>query len=815
MSEVIDIVIYYISTAYKTFVSLLENIDWDNIINTANRIEIIAGIFGLLVIIIFWQSVRYFRTPVVETDIENNPRRLAKAAREWKRRGEHLVAAGLYVKAKKLYEAAESYEKASAPLKAGELFLKLNDFVRAAKNFEKAKQYEKAAGLYIKANMLANAAENYEHLGNFKSAAELYEKAGNFEKAGELYHRIGLLKKSADMFRHAGNLEKACAILEIIINNASLYPAEALENNAYIRAIIKESIECFKKVGKSEKAAEVLERSGMFREAAQILSECKNYKKAGELFAKSGDYLDSAQCYEKAGFYQESSKMRAKYHEERGEILEAGKIYESMGDLASAAEMLEKAGSELQAAELYYRSENFLKAGQLYEKNKNVTKAAECYERAGDFKKSAELYHACGNRQKEIELLERAQQYLLLAKRYKEQGLNELVISSLQKIPPSSGDYTEAVRLLASTFKEKGEYNLAISKYREALSGSRVNEGNVESFYDLATIYEKTGALEEAIKIYEEILKFQYHYRDVVQRVNSLKEKVQVQGIRPPEKLDQLYAETKYTVKEKPPSKKKYEIISEIGRGAMGIVYKARDTSLQRIVALKVLPKFMIEDSKMIENFKKEAIAAANLNHPNIVTVYEAGEEEGDLFIAMEYIEGSNLKQMLLQKKPIPLQGVLFISAQICKGLGYAHENGIVHRDIKPTNIMWTPKKLVKILDFGLAKVIQEMASTVTIVGGTPHYMSPEQTLGEKVDHRTDIYSLGVTMFEMATGKLPFSKGDIGYHHIHTPPPDPREFNSNIPEELARIILKCLAKKPSDRYQSTYEIFDELKKIKI
>jgi len=810
----LDILKYYITTAYDALLAILRKVDWGNILDFVNTPEIAAGGLGLLLILIFWQSIRYFRTPVVDVEIENNPKRLSKAAREWARRGEYLIAAGLYTKAKKWQEAAEVYEKANAPLKAADIYYRINDFVRAAQNYEKAKQHERAATVYIKANMLKNAAENYEVVGNFKTAAELYEKSGNFEKAGELYQRIGLFNKSAQMFRHAGNWEKACNIMETIINNVFAETDESMLKSAYFTSLIKESIDCYRKIGRNDRAAELLEKGGLLAESAALYSEIKNYKKAGELFAKTGNYLDSAQCFEKAGMFQESSRMRAKHYESRGEILEAAKIYETIGDTASAAEIYQKAGNINKAAELFFTSGEYAKAAQFFEKSNNIIRAAESYEKAGDLKKAAELFHRSGNRQKEIELLERSGDYLLLAKRYKEQGLNELVISTLQKIPPSSPDYNEAVRLLASTFNEKGEVTLAISKYREALSGSKVTEENIENFYELAGLYEKTNNIPEAMKIYEEILKVQYHYRDVVQRVRALQEKAQVQGVSTGEKVEELYAETKYSVKEKPPSKKKYEIIGEIGRGAMGIVYKAKDTVLQRIVALKVMPKFMVDNPKISENFKREAIAAARLNHPNIVTVYEAGEEEGDLFIAMEYIEGSNIKQLLLQKKPIPIQGVLFISAQICKGLGYAHENGVVHRDIKPTNIMWTPKKLVKILDFGLARVIQEMASTVTIVGGTPHYMSPEQTLGEKVDHRTDIYSLGVTMFEMVTGRLPFSRGDIGYHHIHTPPPDPREFNKSIPDELARIILKCMAKKPEERYSSAYEVFDELKKIK-
>jgi serine/threonine-protein kinase len=156
---------------------------------------------------------------------------------------------------------------------------------------------------------------------------------------------------------------------------------------------------------------------------------------------------------------------------------------------------------------------------------------------------------------------------------------------------------------------------------------------------------------------------------------------------------------------------------------------------------------------------------------------------------------------------------VLYVLRQLADALAYAHSRKVVHRDIKTANTMWTAAKQVKIMDFGLAKLMEEVRNATTLVSGTPFYMSPEQTLGRDVDHRTDIYSLGVTLFELATGQLPFRKGNVPYHHVHTPPPDPREINPRVPEALSKIILRCLEKDPARRYATAKEIVEEVDRL--
>ena len=255
---------------------------------------------------------------------------------------------------------------------------------------------------------------------------------------------------------------------------------------------------------------------------------------------------------------------------------------------------------------------------------------------------------------------------------------------------------------------------------------------------------------------------------------------------------------------------KRYRIVGLLGRGGMGEVYRADDLKLGQPVALKFLPAEVEKDRARLDRFLNEVKIARQVAHPNVCRVYDVGEFEGQHYLSMEYVDGEDLASLLRRIGRLPHDKAVEIARQICAGLAWAHDKRVIHRDIKTANIMWTRDRKTKIMDFGLAKVVEEVRNHTTVVSGTPYYMSPEQTLGKNVDHRTDIYSLGVTMFEMATATLPFREGNLPYHHVHTAPPDPREFNAELPAVLVKIIARCLEKDPADRYQSCREIADEL-----
>lgn len=261
----------------------------------------------------------------------------------------------------------------------------------------------------------------------------------------------------------------------------------------------------------------------------------------------------------------------------------------------------------------------------------------------------------------------------------------------------------------------------------------------------------------------------------------------------------------------------RYEIIGELGQGAMGVVYKAKDPLIDRVVAIKTinLNQALEEREEYEQRFYQEARAAGRLSHHNIVTIYDVGESGDVAYIAMEFLEGRELRDVLNERSILPVAQVLDIVAQVAQGLAYAHEHGIVHRDVKPSNIMIQKDGHVKITDFGIARMASASVRTQTgMVLGSPKYMSPEQVMGKLADQRSDIFSLGIMLYEMLTGRPPFSGENINaimYQTLNATPPQPSSMNPAVPEMLNFIVAKALAKKLDERYQNAREFADDLR----
>ena len=263
----------------------------------------------------------------------------------------------------------------------------------------------------------------------------------------------------------------------------------------------------------------------------------------------------------------------------------------------------------------------------------------------------------------------------------------------------------------------------------------------------------------------------------------------------------------------------RYELIAQLGSGGMSVIYKAIDRELGRNVAVKVLRPSLTKDPSFLEKFRQEARNIANLQHPNIVTVHDVGSQGQTYYIVMEMVEGQDLKKIIRNHGALSVDRAVNIAVQMCAGLGYAHRSGIVHADVKPQNILVTRNDVVKVTDFGIAQALTDTQpnTRLDVVWGSPHYFAPEQAKGERPTPAADVYALGIVMFEMLTGRLPYigaTQQALAMAHINQPIPLITEYNNQLPESLARIVQKVMSKEPYQRYATADQLGNVLDQFK-
>ncbi len=737
-------------------------------------------------------------------------RKIIKQARALKKQGNPLEAADLLWNHELLDEAAEIYIEVGEFVRAAEIRHDQNRFLESAELHLEGENYEAAGSIFGQQEEWARAAECYLKCEHKSVAAEMFEKAGSYRDAARCYRETDFMRHAAAMYVKCKEWRLAAECLETVFvdegSSAGLDPKKAADMSKLVRQAGK----LFLKAEDVEKALEIFVRGGCSLEAGEVSSRLGDHSAAAIHFRQAGEVERAAESLRAAGEPADAARL-------------LGQHLRDAGDNVRAAELLEQAGDHLEAGDLYRSLEQYQKAAECYETQNAHAQAAEmfqlagdreragsAFERAGRFTEAAECYALVGNAPREAEMLDKAGDFLRAGDTYHQEGLDEEAISVLQKVPQEDDDFGRAAAILGDIFASRGQLRVAITKLQQAIGDTELTRDSVDSFYKLATIYQEDGKIREALEIFERVMAFDYHYRDVEERLADAR-KLIAEEAPAPELSDAGEAAPASNRPHTSAEGNRYQIVGELGRGGMGIVYKVQDTVLDRIVAFKVLPQALTENAQAITNFMREAQAAAKLNHPNIVTVYDTGEQQGRYYIAMEYVEGTTLKEILRRRGPISPSGILHVLMQLSEALAYAHERKVVHRDIKPANAMWTRDKKAKLMDFGLAKVVEEARNNTTVVAGTPYYMSPEQTLGKNVDHRTDIYSLGVAIFEMATGTVPFKEGNIPYHHVHTAPPKVQDLRPEVPTTLSRIVERCLQKDPANRYQSAREILAEVR----
>lgn len=607
---------------------------------------------------------------------------------------------------------------------------------------------------------LAHSAEDFESQGRLDDAAKLYEKAGKQERASQA---------RAQSLLAEGNSEQAAE--------------EYARGKDFIKAA-----ELYRDSGEEAKA-QVMYGYHHFQEGA--------YEKAAQYFENTEAFNALAKVYLKLGEQAKAHQAMGKDYLSKGQKLEAAQSFIKGEDYVSAAELYEGFKDYMKAAVLYVKDGNYGLAGELFAQAGDQKRAALAFEKGGMYEQALPIYEELGSTEKVIELLEQSDQPIKAALTCQKQGALDQAISICQKISDTHHEYGASQLLLGKFFSEKGMDDLAIETFRQ-VQQNHSQDFDPEASYTFASLLEKKGEHAQALEIFEELLKKDFHYKDVSIRIKNLKSKP------PPAAMAETVAG------ESPKKETRYEILEELGRGAMGIVYKARDSMLDRIVAFKTLPHTLKNDPEALKSLMQEAKTAAKLNHANIVTVFDVGQENETYFIAMEYVEGKTLQEILKQFKKVSLENFAHIAKPLCEVIAYAHDQKVIHRDIKPSNILLLPTRTVKLMDFGLAKVLREISIDKTMLRGTPLYMSPEQILGKDIDHRTDIYSLGVLFYEMLAGKTPFYEGDIMYAHLHTSPPHLSELITDVPQQVISSIMSCLAKDKKQRPSSAKELLEQL-----
>ena len=652
----------------------------------------------------------------------------------------------------------------------------------------------RAGGLYAKTGLFLKAAACFEKSGNHARAAEIYEQSGRIKEAALAYGKAGELPRAARLFE--------TRVLDITREGSYLAPNQQDELDASARG----AAHFYDTAGEPDKALDVLVRAAHHEQAAALAERLGRHARAGELYHESRNELKAAEMFALAGDPVRAAKLEAEHHLDAGNETAAADALYRAGDMVAASELFEQIGDFARAAECFETLGAWPRAAEAAARAGLDETAARCFARAGEPGKAAELQMKLGAFDSAAEQFAQAGRHFEAAKAYAEANAEKQMIHHLQQVSPDDPHYHDAMVTLARTFITRGWSSIAVDKLESVLQGQTVSAGQLELWESLAIALEEIGELERAEELLRKMMSFSYNFHDIDQRHQRLVKRIQEKKER-----ESSFA---ITLVDDPAEDdatsfdgNRYKLDELLGKGGMGEVYRAFDRLLSRPIAYKVLSLRLAGDAAARELLLQEARAAAALNHPNIITVYDLGVDDGRAYICMELVEGESYAAILKRERRLSVAEILHLIVSACQGLDHAHHRGIVHRDLKPSNILLTSEHRVKILDFGLAHSIRrdDDASSGSY-GGTPKYIAPEQARGEATDARTDLYSLGATLFELAAGRAPFVEGNLLLHHMNTPPPALKSIAPDVPEELNELVMHCLAKDPASRFQSAGEV---------
>ena len=651
----------------------------------------------------------------------------------------------------------------------------------------------------------------YASLNSHKEAAKYFKKAGDLKMAADQLSKAGLTVKSAQMLMKAGEFDMA-----------GRFFMKADKHGAAAKAFMKagNSASAGAAYGKAGKYKEAV---GLFREyfqaprddgaaQAQAAAACyqllSDEKARGKISEEDTKALlpPIAQAFEQEKRYDLSADLFRR----AGELARAAEVYVLAGKLQEAGACYKEAGRPKDAARI---------GGRFYEKNGRWKEAGMAYAGADEFLKAGECFAKAKEPVRAAEFLEKAEAYSRAGLMYAQGQRYENAVQMLQRVAEGDKEFDISRALLGRCFYELHDYAHCAATLENHLLGKRIDKANMDYFYMMALAKEQLGLLEESKDILYKIGAVDKKFRDVDQKISSIDSRISLMGSQvgaPPITAgNQGSGDAAVMTMVQDTLGQRYTIEAELGRGGMGVVYRAKDKQLDRQVALKFLGTLVDNNEEYRLRFVREAKTAAKINHPNIVAIYDISASQGKAYIAMEFIEGPSLHQLIKKKGKLGVREALNYMTQACGALYAIHESGIVHRDIKPDNLVIAKGGLVKVMDFGLAKAEDNRMTKANVVMGTPCYMAPEQAMGKDVDAKADMYAMGLVLYEMLTGKVLFLDGDVIARQIKEVPPKLSELVEGIPPELDALASKCVEKKPEDRFENCKVLAEEIRKIPV
>ncbi len=711
---------------------------------------------------------------------------LAHQAAQAARRGDHFAAGELLLQAGRPRRALRHFLRARAWERAGEVARSLGHTRRAAEMFKRAG-----------GSALAQAAQAMSRLGDTHQANQLWLRYGQ--------HLVesGQPELAIDAFLKGNDPRRAARAVELALRAQRLSPpladtalrAARLAHSPDLGAQValacgrlREAGDLFLAAGQPESAARAFERAGEPLRAADALRQAGQGKQAARM---RGRYLESTGQFEAAVLEYEQADLHAEaavalVH--LGRWQEAIERFRAAGMVADAAQVARTSGDVRLAAELYQEIEEWELAGECWLAAREYGAAAQAFERCGDYERAMEMLARGGLTEHRAHLMARLGRVEEALATLVHAGHLEAAHEMLRRFGGSFPHLAEELARISDWLQSAGETTSAIAVLQRATAGAPVTRELLPVLYRQGVLLERRGDLRNAEIVFQRVADFDYAYRDAAERAQRLSAR------RTSKAADDVHPPSP----EASDAASRYILEEELGRGGMGVVYRATDLRLRRTVAIKILNPLQHTEEAMAR-FEREARAAAVLSHPGIVHIYDFSKGFGSTFISMEFVEGHTLNHLLRTDPDLVREQLLPFMLQIADAVGYAHARGVIHRDLKPANMVVSQQRVVKILDFGIARRLDDVEPDLSGATGTPYYMAPEQILGEPPDQRSDIYSLGVTFFQMATAVLPFTTGNILRAHIEQEPPDPAALNPALPPALAALIRRCMAKDPAAR----------------